>query len=132
MKNTPLTINNYLLKYNDVTVIHTIYTYMEVVVLLVVFERQTNEVSGWCSLSMLINFSASEAFVGEAFVHGEISFLILLSSVWTSDIFSLLTKKKHLFSLRIPLRTNIPNWLTNHRSFSFLLLLFDWSANQMH
>ena len=50
---------------------------MEIVSLFVLFERQTNEVSGWRGL----NFSESEAFAGEALVLGEISFLILLSSV---------------------------------------------------
>ena len=37
---------------------------------------------------MLLNFSASEAFAGEALVIGEKIFFILLSSVWTSNIFS--------------------------------------------
>ena len=59
-KNSQLTIDNYLLKHNGVTIISTIYIYIcvcvEIVSLFVVFERQTNEVSGWCSLSMLLIF----------------------------------------------------------------------------
>ena len=56
-----------------------------------IFERQTIEVSGWCNLSMLLNFSENKAFATE------ISFLIPLSSVWTFDIFSLLTLKTSVF-----------------------------------
>ena len=37
---------------------------MEIGLLLVVFERQTNEVYGRDSLSILLNFSESEAFAG--------------------------------------------------------------------
>ena len=51
---------------------------MEIVSRFVLFERQANEVSGWCSLSMLLNFAKSEAFAGEVLVLGNISFLILL------------------------------------------------------
>ena len=39
---------------------------MEIVSLLVVFESQANEVSGWGSLSILLNFSWNETFAGEA------------------------------------------------------------------
>ena len=63
------------------------------IVTFAVFERQTIGLSGWCSLSMLLNFSENEAFAGEALVFGEIHFLILMSSVWTSDIFSNLNLK---------------------------------------
>ena len=70
---------------------------MKIVSHFVVFERQTNEVSGWCSLSMLLNFLESEAFVGETLVLGEISFRILLSLVWSLDIFSLLTLKTYFY-----------------------------------
>ena len=90
-KNSPLTINNYLLKYSGVTMIFTIC--MEIVSLFVEFKRQTNEVFGWCSFSMSLIFFESEAFSVEALVLGEISFLILLSSVLISDIFSLLILK---------------------------------------
>ena len=103
---------------------------MEIVSLFVVFKRQTNVLSGCCSLSTLFNFSESEAFAGEALALGDISFLILLSLVWTSDIFSLLTLKTCIL-WRIPLRTNIADWLTNHRLFRILLILFDWSTNQI-
>ena len=65
--------------------------------LLLLFERQTIELFGWCSFSILFNFSEYEAFAGEALVLGEISFLILLSLVWTSDLFSLLTLKASIF-----------------------------------
>ena len=55
------------------------YTLFHFCAAFVVFERQTIEVFGWFSLSMLLNFLEKEAFVGEIFVLGEISFLILLS-----------------------------------------------------
>ena len=58
-KNSPLTINNYLLKCNGVTIIYIQYTYIEKVSLFVVFERQTNEVSGWCTLPILHNYLES-------------------------------------------------------------------------
>ena len=97
MKNSPLTISNYLVKHNGVTMIYTIYKYTEIVPLFFVFERQANEVSGWCSLSMLLSFSESEVFAGETLALGEISFLILLSSIWASDIFAFLTLKTSIF-----------------------------------
>ena len=47
---------------------------------------------------MLLNFSESEVFfAGEALVLGEIPFLILLYSVWISDIFSHLILKAFIF-----------------------------------
>ena len=49
-------------------------------------ETETNEASGRCSLSMLLNLSESEDIAGEAFVLGETFFLVLLSSVWISDL----------------------------------------------
>ena len=54
----------------------------------VVSERQTIEVFGWSSFSIVFNFLESKAFSGEALVLGEISLLIRLSLVWTSDLFS--------------------------------------------
>ena len=54
--------------------------------LFVVFEGQKNEVYGCCSPSVLLNFWECEAFAGNVF-------LILLSSVWTSNIFSHLILK---------------------------------------
>ena len=81
-------------------------------------------------VSILLNFSDSEAFAGDVLVFGEISYFILFSLNWTSDLISHLTLK-HLFSLRIPRGANIPDWLTNHKSFRILLPLFDWSANSM-
>ena len=56
--------------------------------LFVVFERQTNEEPGWCSLSMLLNFLEIAAFAWEAFVLVEIFFLILMSLVWSWDFLS--------------------------------------------
>ena len=61
---------------------------MEIVSLFVVFERETNVVSGWCSLSILLSFSESEVFAGEALVLGEIFFSYSL--VFGMDIGSLL------------------------------------------
>ena len=40
--------------------------HVEIVLLFVVFERQKNELSGYCSLSMLSNYLKSEAFPREA------------------------------------------------------------------
>ena len=71
----------------------------------------------------LLNFSESVAFVGVALFLGEISFLILLSLAWRSDIFSPKPKKMYFY---------IPDWLTNHISFLILQLLFYPSVNQMH
>ena len=67
-------------------VIHYIYIYIYIVIvsLFVIFKRQI----GWYSLSMLLNFAGSGSFAGEAQVLGDISILILLYLVWTSDIFS--------------------------------------------
>ena len=98
---------------------------MEIVLLFVVFERQTNEECGWCSLFMLLNFSVREVFVGKTLVLGEIYFHIFLPLVY------LMISSQKIVLYRIPLGINIPYWLTNHRSFRILLLLFDWSANQM-
>ena len=63
------------------------------------FERQTIEVFGSHSFSILFNFLESEAFSEKAFVLGEISFLILLSLVWTSDFFSHLILKTSILIL---------------------------------
>ena len=65
---------------------------VDIVFLFLVFERQTYEVSFYVT-----QFSETEVFAGEALVLGEISFLILLSSVWTTDIFSLLILKTSIF-----------------------------------
>ena len=86
---------------------------MEIVSLFVVFERQTNEVSGWCSLFILLNFSESESLAGEALVLGKIFFF--LSSVWTLDIFSFLILKTSIFI---------------EDSLGISQLLFVWSVNQ--
>ena len=98
---------------------------MEIVSLFVVFERY-----GWCNLSMLLNFMECKAFAGEVLVCGEIFFLIL-SSVSTLDIFSLLILKTLIFIEDSQVNKH-SYWLTNHRSFHILLLLFDESVNQMH
>ena len=71
-----------------------IYIYIGTESSFVVFETQTNEVSGWCGLSMLLNFSESEASVGETNVLGDISFLIL-SLVETWNIFFFNPKKMY-------------------------------------
>ena len=70
---------------------------VEIVSLIVVIKRQTNEVSDWYDISMLLNFSEDEVFPGKRSVLQEISFLIFLSAVWTSDIFSILTRKTSIF-----------------------------------
>ena len=102
---------------------------MEIVLLFVAFKRQTNEVPCWCGLSMLLRFRTMRLLLKRLLL-GEISFL-LLSLVWTSDIFSVITLKL-IFLLRIPMGINIHDWLTNHRSILIFPLLFDYSANQMH
>ena len=89
-KNFPFTINNYLLKHNGVTIIYTIYSLREIVAF-VVFEKQLTEAFGWCSFSILFNLWEREAFAGE------ISFLILLSLIWTLDLFSHVTLKTFIF-----------------------------------
>ena len=81
------------MKQNGVTTIYTIYTVKEKILLFVVFKRQKNAISGWWSLFILLSFSESKALAEEALVLGEISFLILLSSEWTSDVFSHLIRK---------------------------------------
>ena len=92
-KNSPLIINNYLLKHNRI-----IYVYIyRIVSIFVVFEWEANEVLGWCSLSTLLILAESEISAGEALVRGDISFLILLSSAFSLDIFSLLTQETYLF-----------------------------------
>ena len=77
-KNFPLTINNYLLKRNGVAIIYTICIFKEIVSLSVVFERQTNRISGDWSFSILLNFSESEALTREVLVHEEIFLLSCL------------------------------------------------------
>ena len=67
--------------------IYTIYIWKENSSLFVVFERQINEVKS----SYITQFLESGAFAEEALVLGEISFLILLSLVWTLGFFSPLT-----------------------------------------
>ena len=57
--------------------IYNIYIKREIVAF-DVFEGQTIEVFSWCSFSILFNFSASEAFAGEALVRGEINFFYSL------------------------------------------------------
>ena len=78
--------------------------------------------SGLWNISILLNFSESKAFTGEALVLADTFFLILLSYVRTSDIFFHLPLKTYIL-LIIPPETNILYWLTNHRSFRILLLL---------
>ena len=88
-----------------------------------VFDRPTIEVFGWCILSMLFSFLENKAFAGEALVLGEISFLIYLSSVWTSDIFSLLTS--NMYSYRgFPWEEAFPigKPITNHFIFLYYFL----------
>ena len=115
MKNYPLTINYYLLKHNGGILYIYIYIYIYILSLFVIFERQTNEVSGWWS-SILLNISEGEAFVGEALVLGNIS-----SCLWYRHRISSLLKT--FFLLKIPPGISIPDWLSNHRSFRILLLL---------
>ena len=63
----------------------------------VMFERQTIEVFCWSIFSILYSIWESETFAGEALVLGDISFLILFSLIWTSDLFSHLTLKTFMF-----------------------------------
>ena len=100
----PANTYNYFLKHNNVTIYIYMYIYIYIYIYiyencdaLVVFEWQTIEVHGWCSLFMVLNFSESEAFAGEALVLGDISFLDF-SSVLTSDIYSLLILKTCIFT----------------------------------
>ena len=63
--------------------------------MLLFIKRQTNEA---VAVFLLLNFLESEVFAGKALVLGEISFLILLSLVWTLNIFSLLILKTCIFT----------------------------------
>ena len=53
------------------------------------------------------NFSACQVLAGEALVLGETSFLIFLSSVWSSNFLSFLTFKG-LFLWKIPWEQAFP------------------------
>ena len=106
-----------------------IYIYIYIYIYIVAFCRiweQTNEVSKRCRFYRLISFSESEAFAVEALVLQKISFLIFLYSVWTSDIFSLLTLKTSIFTEDFP--GNKHFWLANqsqiisYSSITFLLV----------
>ena len=110
-RKTLLRINNYSLKHYCERIIYIyiyIYIYIErerererekernycflfCFVLFDFFDRQTMEIFGWCSFSILFNFSESEVFAKE------ISFLIHLFLAWTSDLFSSLTLKSTVF-----------------------------------
>ena len=92
---------------NEICIYIYIYIYREreiererEIVTFVVFERQTIEVFGRCSFSIIFNFSENKAFAGKALVLGEICFLILLSLGWTPDPFS-------LFAVRPTERTSV-------------------------
>ena len=83
--------------------------------------RQFRYLAG--AVFLFSNFSLSEAFAGEVLVLGEISFLILLSLVLTSDVFKYLTLKTSVFIEDSPGNKYL-DWITNHRSFRILLLIF--------
>ena len=76
----------------------------------------------------LIRFLESEAFVGEASVLWEISFLILWSLVWTSDLFSLQTLKTSIFIEDFP--GNKHSQLVNHSLIILYTFPTLWLANQ--
>ena len=112
-ENSLLTINNYSLKHNGLTII---YIYGNYIAFCCIWETDKWDIWLVQSFYVLLDFSENEAFVGEALMLGDISFLILLSSLRSSEFHALI------------LKTCI--WLTNH-SFHILLLIFDWSANHL-
>ena len=59
--------------------------------------QKTVKWSIWLVQFFWLNFSQSEELAGQALVLGEISYLILLSSIWTSDLCSQLTLKTSIF-----------------------------------
>ena len=134
-KNVLLTINNYLLKQNGVTIIYPIiYNISKIFIerncrFCRIWETEI-VVFGWRSFSILFNFS-ERGFCWRGF--NSWRYFFSYSLVFGMDIgsFLLINPKNIYFLLRFPLGTNIPDWLTNHRSFCILLLLFDWSGNQM-
>ena len=96
----------------------------------VVFESQTIEVSGWCSFLILHIFFGEWDFCKRGFWSWREFFSY--SHVFGMNIeYHLHFNPENIFLLRIPLGTNIPYSLTNHRSFRISPLLFNWSANQM-
>ena len=139
-KNFPLTIDDYSLKHNSLIRTYNIqyiyiYIYMEretrrekSSLLLCMRGNELRYLAG-AVFSILFNFG-EWGFCWRGFSSRRDFFSNILSLVWTSDVFSHLTLK-HLFLYWISLRTSNPDWLTNHRSFCKLLLLLDWSSNQM-
>ena len=57
-------------------------------------------------------------------------FRIHLTLIWSSDFLSLILKTWFLL-IQDSLKTDISDWLTNHRLFHIFLQVFDWLANQM-
>ena len=95
-KNSPLTINNYLLKHNGVTIYIYIYLYGKCVAFCFIWETDKRGI--WQVQSFYVTQMFGEwDLAGEALVLGEISFLILLPSVWTFDIISHIIIKTSTF-----------------------------------
>ena len=92
------------------------------------FERQTIEVFDWCSFTLLFTFSESKAFAGEALVLGGISFLIHLSLVWTSDLFSHLTLETSIFTEDSPGSKH--SWLANQSQIILYTFTTFWLVSQ--
>ena len=93
-KNSPLTIKNHLLEHNKVTTVYIyiyIYIYIYSRFLLHFRDRQMRYLTSAA-------FQCFSTFAGGALVLRDISFLILLSSLWTWDIFSFLTLKTSIFT----------------------------------
>ena len=104
--------NKYLLKDNWVTI--TYIKYIRKLCCVFVFRERHIEEFGWYCFPMLISFVIfyCEVFAGEASVTEEISFLILLSSVWSPN-FLFFWIIKEVFSERIFMGANISDWLTD-------------------
>ena len=132
-KNSPLTINNYLLKHKWCHNNYIQYMY-----------RERNyrfccvwEADNWSILTgaffffffVLFNFFESETFAEETLVLSRDFFSYSL--VFGMNIRSFLSSnRKNIYLYReFPMGTNKPDWLTNHRSFCILLLPFNWSTN---
>ena len=82
--------NNYLLKDKGITIIYKIYLLWEIVAFVVFVDRQLSYLAG---AVFLTEFLGELDFCWRVFSPWDISFLIFLSLVWISDLFSHLTLK---------------------------------------
>ena len=117
---SPLTINNYLLKHNGITIIYAIYLWKLCRFLLYLRNRQI-----WYLLGATFHsFLGEWGFCWRGF--GSWRDLFSYSPVFGIDIGYLLSSNPKNICFY-----TVPDWQTNRRSFRNLLLLIDKSVNQM-